>query len=163
MNEHVQVSIQARTDFFEKYYEVPSDVEPDVEQFVREMKGLGESCLDATEFESKFTSMGLAERFNQLLIRCVPKPYQMLEAEKKQVKEMTKKMMKENQGQLVKDAVEDAVDYASVMAEEELISMKRKAMIEMGVFDDYTRATNTIEYTKDAVSFLSGLFKKKKK
>lgn len=163
MDSSVMQCIEIRKDFFEKYYSVPEAVQPDVAAFVARMTELGEQASDAQDFEAKFAANGLQEQLNALLIRCTPKPYKMTAEEKASAKETAKEIFKEDRSRILKEEVEDAVDFASVTAEEELIVLKRRAMIEAGVYDDYTRATNVVEFAKDTGSLFKGLFKKKKK
>ena len=48
------------------------------------------------------------------------------------------------------------------MVNEELIAKSRELMIEEGVFDEYTRASNAADIITESGSFLKNLFKKKK-
>lgn len=162
MDSSVRQCIQIRVDFFQKYYSVPENVRPDVDAFVDRMNALGEQAADAQAFEAAFAREGLQEQLNALLVRCTPKPYQMTAEEKSTVREAAKEIFKEDRSRILKEAAEDALDYASVMAEEELITQRRKAMIEMGVYDDYTRASNAVEMAKEAGGLLKNLFRRKK-
>ena len=107
---------------------------------------MGESCSDSTEFESKFISSGLSEQFNNLLNCCTPKAYKMTDEEKQYSKSIAK----------------DVVDTIAVEAKEEAHAIKRKVMIEAGVFDEYTRVSNAIDDAGRVGKFIGGLFKKKK-
>ena len=163
MNENVKISVNARVDFFDKYYTVPQGLEPEVQAFISEINALGEGCADCPQFEAEFASRGLSDKFNSLLTRCTPKAYQMTKEEKQFAKETAKQMFKENRSEIIKHEINEAADHIMVEVEEELIAQKRKVMIEKGVYDDYTRASNYIDMAQDTTSFLGGLFKKKKK
>ena len=159
MNENIKKCVDARVDFFDKYYTVPENLKGQVDEFIEEINLLGETSADVAEFEARFSSTALQEKFNELLISCTPKAYKMTKEEK----EFSKEFAKQNRGNVVKDVAKEVFDYASVMAEEELIAQSRKAMIEDEVFDDYTRASNAIDIVTRAGGFLSGLFGKGKK
>ena len=163
MNEYVQVSVNSRVEFFDKYYSVPQALVPEVNSFIAEINSLGEGCVDCTEFEAKFVSSGLSDKFNSLLTRCTPKPYQMTTEEKQFAKDTAKQMFKENRSEIIKHEISEIADHIMVEAEEELIAKRRQVMIEHDVYDDYTRASNYIDAVEDATSFLGRLFKKKKK
>lgn len=162
MDSTVLQSIQIRKDFFEKYYTVSSETQPYVDEFINELYALGENCNNSLEFEEKFASQGFQERFNNLLVRCTPKPYQMTEEEKATAGETANQIFEEDRERIIDEAVEEAVDYTSVMASEELLAIKRKMMIEAGVYDEYSRISNKVDIAKGAGSFIKGLFKKKK-
>ena len=162
MNEYVQQCVSSRVDFFDKYYTVPEELKFEVEAFVREINQLGNLVTDAVEFENKFVSSGLSERFNNLLTRCIPKAYNMTAEEKQHSKETAKEIFKEDRSRIIKEAATEVADHAAVMATEELIAKRREEMIEEGVFDEYTKVTNVIDYTTDGVKFFKKLFKRKK-
>ena len=162
MNDAVMQCIQIRKDFFEKYYSVPSDVQPDVDAFFGQMNTLAEQVNDAPDFEVKFAQNGFQERLNSLLMRCTPKPYKMTKEDKAVAKETAKEIFKEDRSRIIKEAAAEALDYATVMIEEEAIAQRRESMIEAGVYDDYTRVTNAIDMAKDVGGLFKSMFKKKK-
>ncbi|MBQ6947521.1 MAG: hypothetical protein IJN42_05685, partial [Clostridia bacterium] len=153
MDQAVMQCISVRCDFFEKYYSVPAEVQGEVDQFVEKLKALGETSADAAAFEAAFAAKGMQEEMNALLMRCTPRPYQMTKEEKTAAKETAKEIFKEDRSRIMKEAAADVVDHAAVMAEEELHAQSRKAMIEMGIYDEYTRASNAIDMAKDPVGF----------
>ena len=161
MDANIKVCISSRRDMFEKYYSVPQEAKADVEKFISDIERLGEESLDVADFEAKFATNGYQEMFTALLMRCVPKPYKMTKEEKAEAKETAKEIFKEDRSRIVKEAAEEALDYVSVMAEEELIAQTRKDMIEAGVYDDYTRATNALDMMQDVGGFIKKVFKKK--
>ena len=161
MDNGVIQCIRVRTDFFEQYYTVPAAAKADVDSFVQALYALGEASKDAQEFEAKFAAQGYQDRFNGLLLRCTPKAYQMTAEEKAKSYATAKEIFREDRSRIVKEAAQDALDYASVMAEEELIAKGREKMIEAGVFDDYTRKTNAVDMMAETGSFLKKLFGKK--
>ena len=162
MNDYVKQCVNARVDFFDKYYTVPTDLKPEVEAFINEINQLGDGAIDAVDFENKFASSELSKRFNNLLTQCVPKAYHMTNEEKQHSKETAKDIFKEDRSRIIKEAAAEAVEHAAVMADEELIAKRREAMIEKNVFDEYTRATNAVDIITESGSFLKKLFKKKK-
>ena len=162
MNTDILTCIKARTDFFEKYYTVPTNLQPEVDAFVKTMNSLGEQSSDAQDFEAKFASNGLQNTLNSLIMRCTPMAYQMTETEKAHSKEVAKEIFHEDRGRIIKEAAADALDTVTLYAEEELIAQNRKQMIEKGVYDDYTRTSNKIEDATRLGGFLGKLFKKKK-
>jgi len=162
MDSSIIQCIQIRKDFFEKYYSVPDEMQSEVNAFIGELYSIGEQSNDAQEFETKFAAHNLQERFNAILMRCTPKPYNMSKEEKAVSKDIAKEIFTEDRPRIIKEEVEEALDYTTVMAEEKVAEQRRKAMIEMGVYDEYTRVTNKIEMLKDAGGLLKNLFKKKK-
>ena len=162
MNDYVKQCVNARVDFFDKYYTVPTDLKPEVEAFINEINKLGDAATDAVDFENKFASSELSKRFNNLLTQCVPKAYNMTNEEKQHSKETAKEIFKEDRSRIIKEAAEEAVEHATIMANEELIAKRRESMIEEGVFDEYTRASNAADIITESGSFLKNLFKKKK-
>ncbi|MEE1198050.1 MAG: hypothetical protein U0K54_02760 [Acutalibacteraceae bacterium] len=162
MNDYIKQCVNSRVDFFDKYYTVPEELKPEVETFVREINQLGNSVTDAVEFENKFVLSGLSECFNNLLTRCIPKAYNMTAEEKQHSRETAKEIFKEDRSRIVKEAAADVVEHATIMANEELIAIRREAMIEADVFDEYTKVTNVIDFATESGSFLKKLFKKKK-
>ena len=160
MDMYVQNSIQTRADFFEKYYTVPPQVQPEVDAFLQQMYALGETCANAMEFEQKFAAGGLSQWFNGLLVRCTPKPYQMTQQEQAYAKDVRREMRKEEN--IGKKILDDVVDDITFRAEEEMVQQRRKQMIEDGTMDDYTRATNYMEDAQAGLGFLGRLFKKRK-
>ena len=162
MNDYIKQCVNSRVDFFDKYYTVPAELKPEVEAFIDDINQLGNVATDAVEFESKFVLSGLSERFNNLLTRCIPKAYNMTAEEKQHSRETAKEIFKEDRSRIVKEAAAEVVEHAAIMANEDLIAMRREAMIEAGVFDEYTRVSNATEIITESGSFLKKLFKKKK-
>ena len=161
MDNGVMQCIRVREDFFEKYYTVPAGAKADVDSFVQSLYALGEGAADAQDFEAKFAAQGYQDRFNGLLLRCTPKAYQMTAEEKAQSRATAKEIFREDRSRIVKEAAQDVLDSALVMAEEEHIAKRREAMIEAGVFDDYTRKTNAVDMMTETGGLLKRLFRKK--
>lgn len=158
----VKTCVDTRVNFFGQYYEVPASVQPDVDTFIKKINALGENSSSVTDFESKFASSGLSDAFNALLTRCTPKAYQMTQEEQQQAKQTAKDLMFESKADMASYIAKDVSDSVAVEAKEELISQGRKQMIEAGVFDEYTRATNIIEDASLLGGFFAKKFKKKK-
>lgn len=163
MEQNIKICISSRLDMFENYYIVPNELSGEFNTFKTDLEALGENSTDAQDFEAKFAANGFQERFNTLLMRCTPKPYNITAEEKAASKEVAKEIFKEDRSRIIKEAVEDAADYASVMANEELIAMERKMRIEAGIDDEYTRASNAIDTAQKLGGFLKNKFKRKNK
>lgn len=154
--------INARKDFFEKYYIVPQEIKPEVDDFLLKLEELGNRSSNAQDFEAKFAENGLQEYMNSILVKCTPKPYQMTDEDRQIAQQTANAIFEEDRERIKCEAKEEAIDYVSVMAKEELISQRRKAMIEMGIHDDYTRASNALDIAKNMGGILKNIFKKKK-
>ena len=162
MDSSIIQCINVRKDFFEKYYSVPEAVRADADAFVEEMYAIGHVSRDATEFEAKFALSGLQERMNSILVRCTPRPYKMTAEEKQTAKETAKEIFREDRSRILREAAVEAVDFAAVMAEEEIIAKSRRTMIDAGVHDDYTRASNAADMVRDPGGFFKSLFRRNK-
>ena len=162
MREDVLICVKAREDFFEKYYSVPEEMKEEVSGFISQLYSLGESAESVASFEDSFIKTGLSDKLTDLITRCSPKPQNMT-AEEKQYSEKVEKGLHEESGRsLAKEVMADAVDTINVEVEEESIALGRQVMIESGVFDDYTRATNVVEDAGLLFGFLKKKFGKKK-
>ena len=161
MQQDVLICVNARLDFFEKYYSVPDSMKPEVEGFVAKIRELGECSADSASFEAEFASSGLSQQFNNLLPRLTPIAQKMTAEQKAYSKQVRKDVLGETPGKILEDIVTDVGDTIMVEAEEELIAQRRRAMTEAGVFDDYTRATNIVEDATIVGKFFKGLFGKK--
>jgi len=162
MNDYIKQCVNSRVDFFDKYYTVPIELKPEVEAFINEINQLGDAATDAVDFENKFASSELNERFNRLLTRCIPKAYNMTNEEKQHSKETAKEIFKEDRSRIIKESAAEVVEHATIMVNEELIAKRRELMIEKDVFDEYTITTNAVDIITDSGNFLKKLFKKKK-
>jgi len=158
MNADVKICVDARVDFFDKYYCVPAEMSAEVGAFVNEVTALGERCSDAAEFESSFVSEGLSDRFNQILPRCTPKAVEMT-AEQKAYSEQVRKEMEKDRN-IMKEIAAEAADTAMMEAESEMIAMRRQARIEAGVDDEYNQFTNAVEDGKSLFGMLRNKFRK---
>ena len=163
MQQDVLICVNARLDFFKTYYSVPAAMQAEVDGFIAELTALGECSADAAAFEAAFVSSGLSDRFNALLPRLSPVAQTMTQEQKAYSKEVMQEMGMLDKGQILKDVAADVADTVMVEANEEMISQRRKAMIETGVFDEYTKASNLADDVGIAGKFLKGLFGKKKK
>ena len=159
MKDDVKICVNAKIDFFDQYYTVPEELKGEVEDFKAKVIALGETSNDAMDFESKFASGGLSSEFTALLPKCTPKAFEMTQEQKDYSKQVQKELDKESGYSLFGHVMGDIADSASTELKEDLIAHNRKAMIEDGVFDEYTKVSNLA----DDVGILAGLFKKKKK
>lgn len=162
MDTSILQCINIRTDFFKNYYSVPPQLEAEVNAFIQDMYALGKVSADSVDFEARFSREGFQERFNGILVRCTPIAHKMSKEEKSCSRSVAKEMLREDSRNIIKDAAAEAIDYVKVAAEEEMIAKRREAMIEDGVFDDYTRASNAVDMARDGTSLLKKLFRKNK-
>ena len=162
MNDSVKICVSARVDFFGKYYEVTPEAKPEVDAFIEEINALGKSCADSVEFEAKFASTGLSDKFNNLLTKCTPMAYKMSAEEKDYSKDVKKEIFKEDKGRIIKEEIEYMSEAAAMAVESEVLAERRRAMSDAGVFDEYTKVTNVIDDAKRIGGFFGGLFRKKK-
>ncbi len=158
MTEDVKACVDARVNFIGEYLTVPDELKDEVNSFIADITALGNSSGNAADFESKFVSSGLMDRFNSLIPRCPQKPREMTKEEKAQSKEIAKEMGF-NAKDIAKQAGEDALESLSLEAERMARRHRREEMVEAGVYDDYTRASNVVDDTKR----LFGFFKRKNK
>jgi len=163
MREDILNSIQTRLDFFEQYYTVPDTARPDVDAFAAQMHELGEQSADAADFEARFAAAGMNERFTALLVCCTPKAVKMTAEQKQHSKEVAREIFEEDKERLIREGVREAVDHVAVELNEEAIAARRKEMIRDGVYDDYTRTSNAVDYATEGIGLLGKLFGKKKK
>ena len=74
MMDEVEKCVASRTKFLDEYFTIPDDMQNEVQTFIADITLLGNTCSSATEFEEKFASEGLSDRFNAILPKCTPKP-----------------------------------------------------------------------------------------
>lgn len=162
MREDVLICVKAREDFFEKYYSVPEEMKGEVSGFIGQLRSLGESSDSVASFEDSFIKTGLSDKLTSLITRCTPKPQNMTAEEKQYSDKVAKDIYEESGRSIAKEVAADVVDSIDVEVKEEAIAQGRKAMIESGVFDDYTKATNVVEDAGLIFGFLKKKFGKKK-
>lgn len=162
MRDDVRACVSARIDFFDKYFTVPTEMKSEVANFIAETEALGESVADSQEFEAKFVSTGLSDRFNSIIPKCTPKSVPVTEEQKAYSEQVRKEMWEEQKGQIAKDIVIDVAESAAMRAESDIMQARRRAMAEVGTLDEYTRASNLADDIEYSAGFFSKLFKKKK-
>jgi len=162
MKEDVKRNVDMRTGFFDTYYTVPDAVKEDVDELIFQINSLGEQCSDVMEFETQFAQSGLSDKFNQVLAKCTPKPVSLSEEEKQHSREVTAQMMRDSKGEIAKGIAKDIADTVMLEAESEFHRINRQIMIENDTYDDYTRASNAVDFAKDVFGGIKGLFGKKK-
>ena len=77
----------------------------EVQTIISEITLLGDTCSNATEFEEKFLSEGLSDKFNALLPKCTPKSIKRTKEQKQQSRKIAKGMLRENQDELIADTL----------------------------------------------------------
>lgn len=163
MREDVKACVDARTGFFGTYMTVPPTLQPELDAFLTRITALGEESADAAKFEQAFQSTGLSDIFNGLVSRCTPQAYQMTEADKAHSRQVAKEIFREDKDRILKEAGADLLESVEMAAESKLREERIHRMVDAGVYDDYTRATNAVEDAGIVAGFFKGLFGKKKK
>lgn len=160
MIHEVKTCIDAKVNFFSEYFIAPDSIHEELESFIQDTKTLGESCSTANEFESRFASEGLADRFGALIPKCVPKAHQMTREEKQQSVQIAKDIIVENKDEIIKDTVTGVATDIRTDLRSEVIKENRERMIDNGTFGDYTRASNAVEDIGSIAKFFKNKFKK---
>lgn len=161
MTDEVKKCVDIRINFFDEYFTIPEDMQNEVQAFIADITLLGNSCNSATEFEQKFVSEGLSERFNAILPKCVQKPVKMTKEQKKQSRKIAKEILAENKDELVDDALTYVANRGMNDLRDKAIAISREKMIEEGTMSDYTIRKNYIEDGIRFTKFLKDKFKKK--
>lgn len=162
MDENVKICVKARTDFFGTYLTIPPQLQPQVDQFIAQINALGEQSADSAAFEQQFVATGLQDTFNSLITGCTPQAHTMTREEKAFARQTAKEIFAEDKDRILKEAGEELLDTVAMKAESELRTRRRQEMIDAGVLDDYTRATNVVEDAGIIGRFFKGKFGKKK-
>lgn len=166
MNQEVQVCVDAKFNVFRDYFDVPPQVQGEMDALFAKVVALGEECDNAIEFEGRFAAE-LQNEYNGMFLKCAPRAVQMTEEQKAESKRLENEMMygsndpKKIAAAKATRTIKDVAGIVATEAEQELIAMKRRSMIEAGTFDEYTRTTNKIDDAVRGAKFIGGLFKKK--
>lgn len=160
MTDEVKKCVDIRINFFDEYFTIPEDMQNEVQAFIADITLLGNSCNSATEFEQKFVSEGLSERFNAILPKCIQKPVKMTKEQKKQSRKIAKEILAENKDELVDDALTYVANRGMNDLRDKAIAISREKMIEEGTMSDYTIRKNYIEDGIRFTRFLKDKFKK---
>jgi hypothetical protein len=161
MTDEVKKCVDIRINFFDEYFTIPEDMQNEVQAFIADITLLGNSCNSATEFEQKFVSEGLSERFNAILPNCIQKPVKMTKEQKKQSRKIAKEILAENKDELIDDALTYVANRGMNDLRDKAIAISREKMIEEGTMSDYTIRKNYIEDGIRFTRFLKDKFKKK--
>lgn len=161
MTDEVKKCVDIRINFFDEYFTIPEDMQNEVQAFIADITLLGNSCNSATEFEQKFVSEGLSERFNAILPNCIQKPVKMTREQKKQSRKIAKEILAENKDELIDDALTYVANRGMNDLRDKAIAISREKMIEEGTMSDYTIRKNYIEDGIRFTRFLKDKFKKK--
>lgn len=160
MTDEVKKCVDIRINFFDEYFTIPEDMQNEVQAFIADITLLGNSCNSATEFEQKFVSEGLSERFNAILPKCIQKPVKMTKEQKKQSRKIAKEILAENKDELIDDALTYVANRGMNDLRDKAIAISREKMIEEGTMSDYTIRKNYIEDGIRFTRFLKDKFKK---
>lgn len=161
MTDEIKKCVDIRINFFNEYFTVPEDMQNEVQAFIDDMTLLGNGCSSSTEFEEKFVSEGLSDRFNAILPKCTQKPVKMTKEQKKQSRKITKEILTENKDELIDDTLTYVANRGMNDLRDKAIANNRKKMIEAGTMADYTITKNYIEDGTRLARFLKNKFKKK--
>ncbi len=160
MRDDVKACVDARLNFFGTYMQVPPALAEAQNTFCRDVLALAEASLDAGYFEQQFQTSGLSQRFNDLVSRCVPVAIAPTQEQKQASRQMAWEMHKDT---FARDVAAEFVDDARMKLESDAIAANRQRMIQQGTYDDYTRASNTVDNAQRLGCFLGRLFGKKEK
>ena len=155
MIDEVLACVNAKINSIETYLDVPDG---GLDAFKAELMAFAEPFSNATAFETAFTQSPLNQQFMGFYTKFPPKPYTMTAEDKAFARQTAKQMLEENKQEILRDAAADVADTVLLETKSAARTARRQAMIEAGVFDDYTRASNKV----DDVKILAGLFKRKK-
>lgn len=167
MKEDIKSCVDVRINMFRDYLEVPESIAEEYKNFEAKMLSIAEESSSVTEFEDQFQVEGLQDEFSSIVTKCVPKAVGMTAEQKNESLNMAKETMfgtSDNAGAakgLAKMVIKDVADIATTELHQEVLSQNRKRMIEEGTFDDYTRASNTLDNAVAAGKIIGKLFKKK--
>lgn len=167
MKDDIRTCVDAKINVFKEYFDIPETVRSDLESLFEKIEALGDNCSDVMDFEGRFLQE-LQQEYNMMFMKITPKARPMTDEEKAESERLSMELQYgtddpvEVRKMKAKAALKEAADMAQTEAEQEMISMRRKTMIESGTFDDYTRMTNAVEDAKIAGKLLGGLFRKKK-
>lgn len=166
MDSGVRACVDAKRDVFRQYFDVPEEVQAELEILFGKIEALGEQASDAMNFEAKFAAQ-FQEEYNGFFLRCTPRAVPMTAEQLAESKRLENEMMYGTNDpakiKLMKASIaaKDIAEMAATELEQEAISMSRRAMIEAGTFDDYTRASNKVDDAVRLGKAIGGLFKKK--
>ena len=161
MNEVVKSCVDAKINFFDEYFNVPAEIQTEVDAFKRELVVLGEGCSDAAAFEEKYVSTGLSDRFTSIVPKCIPKSRKMTKEEKKQSLKIAKDILVENKEEIAADLADTVAFEVRVATKTEAAKRRREEMIADGTFGEYTRASNMVRDAGHLLGFLKDKFGKK--
>ena len=159
MLDEVKTCVDAKINFFEEYFSVPDDLKSEMDMFIKDTQALGEQCSSASEFEQRFSTSELLNRFNTLVSKCTPKAKKMTKEEKKQSVKIAKDILYENRAEIAKDTLKDTANRIINDKRDDMLTKNRERMIEEGTYADYTIRRNKINSIRD---FLEKIFNNKK-
>ncbi len=154
MRDDIKTYVDAKVNYFEQYFTIPESAQEEFQQFADAVNALGESCSDAMDFESRYMSEGLMDKFTALITKCQPKAVQISQADQAYADQIAAEMKKEFKRDSAKHAAKGVLDTIRIEAESEFRRRRREEMIEAGTFDEWNRTTNKID---DAGRVLQGL------
>lgn len=91
MDESVKISISSRKDAFYKTFDInDADIKKEIDDLFKEIEAFGKSCKDSLDFENKFASSDLNQKYIDLLTKvgtkCPSINYQNMEYEEEDKK-----------------------------------------------------------------------------
>ena len=163
MRDDVKACVDARVNFFDQYYTVPANVQPEVDTFIKAVIALGEGSADAAAFEAEFVSSGLSNQFNAILPKCSPKAVPVSAEYQAYTEKVQAEFKEERKKQFADTLINDVTDSVTMRAESDAMQARRRAMSDAGVLDQYTKATNAVEDAGRLAGFFRNKFGKKNK
>ncbi len=150
MDNIVKQSIEARRMAFEKTYEINDEViRKQINDLFNRIEAFGENCVDAMDFETKFSSSTLNQEYTNLFTQIATK-CKLIEK-----KDLDDSMCKSDQDYLVDEMKTDA----KLLVEDLTMPARRKAREEL---DSKLRDTplGKIETAQNTLNLFGRLFKK---
>lgn len=161
MIDDVKKCVDLRINLLDEYFIIPDEIQNEVQAIIENIISLGESCDNAVDFEERFVSEGLLDKYNDIFHKCMPKPAKVTKDQKQESINITKEMLKENRDELVSDAFCQVADRGMNDLRDKVIAETRKTMIKEGTMADYTIAKNYIEDSTRIFGFFKNKLKKK--
>ncbi len=153
MNPQIQALVEAKINVFSEYFDVPSDVRPEMDVLLRRIAELGEQAQDVQEFEDLFAGE-VQEEYNGIFQKLTPRARPMTDEEIAQSRAKAAELIYGTTdpvkiaGKMAAGVAMDVADTVAMELQSEAISASRRAeeeaMKEAGVFDEYKDIENAV-------------------
>lgn len=130
MNKEVEASIKGRKDAFFNFYDITdADLKKKIEDYFKEVEEFGKGCSGSADFEAKFASSELNQKyvdlFTEVGTKCKPKNVELPETEEVSAKDLAKEELDYE----MKEAVDSAGRAVRRKANEKMLSEARSTPI----------------------------------